>query len=511
MSSDRTGMPEPRPTRVLCLEDDPGQARLMQRALQRAGFDVTTAPDGPAGLALHDADPFDVVLIDHQMPGMSGVDVLRSALHHRHPPIAIMVTGNDDAAVAVTSLKMGAHDYLIKDVAGGYLQLLPLVIDDALFKRRLQQAKEKAEWLLRLQEARFRHLIQNITEVITVVDAAGTIQYVSPSIAKLLGHPSADILHRTMQDLVHPDDRDVLRACLCGTESSGMSRLRLRHRDGFWVATSASYTNLSDEPSVNGIVVVLRDDTERTAYEHGLIEAQQRAEEMSRLKSTLLANVSHEIRTPLSAIIGFAEILEQQLDGEPREFANTIALSGHRLLHTLNSILDAARLQSNSIQVTPTPFDLGSLVEGVLKMLSALAIDRGLTLEAVLPGDRSLNVVLDRDFVDRILTNLVSNALKFTDEGRVTVRLVPAGEQIQMIVEDTGIGIEPSFLPHLFDEFRQSTSEAARGRKGSGLGLYITRELVELMGGSISVESTPGQGTTFTVTLPRTLPAEQAA
>lgn len=247
--------------------------------------------------------------------------------------------------------------------------------------------------------------------------------------------------------------------------------------------------------------VVLRDITERKQYERHLLEAKERAEEIARLKSTLLSNISHEIRTPLAGVIGFAEVLEEELDEPHRELAALIRDSGRRLLETLNTLLDLARIEAGAFVLTPEPFDAADEVRQSVRIFQRMIDDKGLRLELDLP-DGPLPVYLDRNGFHRIVVNLVSNAVKFTDEGMIRVGLATEGDWLRLQVQDTGVGIDPKFLPHIFEEFRQENNGLTRAHQGSGLGLAITHRLVEMMGGRIEVQSEKGKGTTFTVWLP---------
>jgi signal transduction histidine kinase len=230
--------------------------------------------------------------------------------------------------------------------------------------------------------------------------------------------------------------------------------------------------------------------------------AKEQAEEMARLKSAFLANMSHEIRTPLTAIIGFAEVLSEEVEAEHRECTRLIEKGGKRLLDTLNSVLDLARIESGTIEVDVAPLDVAREVHELADGLRPLATRKGLSLvvHAPVSGVRAL---ADRVALDRVLTNLVGNAIKFTDAGRVVLSVRVRGAYVCVRVADTGRGIGAAFLPKLFDAFHQESTGFARSHEGTGLGLTITKRLVELMGGTIAIESTQGVGSAFTVALPK--------
>ncbi len=232
--------------------------------------------------------------------------------------------------------------------------------------------------------------------------------------------------------------------------------------------------------------------------------ARAAAERASASKSRFLAATSHEIRTPLNAIIGMTTLLsDSTLAGPARECADTIRSSGEILLTLVNDILDLSKIESGRLQLDPTPFSLSTALRRALDCVRGAAKIKNLTLELSLAPDLPETVIGDVARLQQILVNLIANAVKFTAAGRVTVsvRLDPAGTSAQPLlafaVADTGIGIAPDVLPKLFQDYAQADSSTARNYGGTGLGLAISKQLVELHGGQISVESTPGQGSTF--------------
>jgi signal transduction histidine kinase len=230
------------------------------------------------------------------------------------------------------------------------------------------------------------------------------------------------------------------------------------------------------------------------------------AAEMSRLKYTLLTNMGHELRTPLSGIIGFAAVLAQEVDEELSEFVHLIERDGRRLLDTISTILDLAEIDSGELTLHPSDTDVTYTVSESVRFLTPLAREKGLDLRAT---GVPLRAHLDATVLHRIVTHLVGNAIKFTEAGSIKVETArrSEGEADAVVIRvcDTGVGIPAAFLPHLFDEFRQASDGIQRAQEGSGLGLTVTKRLVELMGGTISVESEEGRGSTFTVCLPPTL------
>jgi len=237
-------------------------------------------------------------------------------------------------------------------------------------------------------------------------------------------------------------------------------------------------------------------------YQDDLVEAKEEAEEMSRLKSAFLANMSHEIRTPLTAILGFADVLADESEAPHDEIARLISRSGHRLMDTLESVLQLSRLEAGNVELSPEPVDVAEEVREVVALMQARADEADVEIRVDLPPGE-VAARLDSMALFRVLSNLVSNAIKFTErDGRVSVSLRASEDSLVVTVQDTGIGMAPSVIPELFGAFRQESTGTRRSHEGSGLGLTIVRRLVDLMNGTITVDSAKGQGSTFTLELP---------
>jgi signal transduction histidine kinase len=237
-----------------------------------------------------------------------------------------------------------------------------------------------------------------------------------------------------------------------------------------------------------------------------LEQAERRVQEANRLKSEFLARMSHDLRTPMNAIIGYARILLRRLEGtiEERQFQNleNIQTSAHHLLDLINDILDLSKVETGRVEVHSEKIDFSRLVAECLAA-TAPQLKEGVALEQDLDGIEVLHT--DPDRLRRALANLLSNAAKYTDQGRVEVSARRDGGQISIAVADTGVGIGADELPHIFDEFRQVARKGQTALAGTGLGLAIARRSIELLGGGIAVHSEEGRGSIFTLTLPDTV------
>ena len=373
----------------------------------------------------------------------------------------------------------------------------PLTISIVRDITERKQLEERQRWL--------GHILEDSFTEIYVFDAE-TLHFVlvNRGAQDNLGYCLAELRQMTPLDLQPAYTPASFAALLEPLHQGKQGQIQFiaahRRKDGslYPVEVHLQLTML-DTSSVYVAIVV--DITKHKQAEEALVHAQKEAEEMSRLKSALLANMSHEIRTPLTAILGFASILAQEIPEEHRKFIHYVERSGQRLLTTLNSILDLAIFEADARKPNLESINVVEEVHEAIRLLRPSAQEKGLHLHLDASASESY-AELDRVFLDQILTNLVGNAIKFTAQGQVVVTVRAVAGCIEIEICDTGIGISEAFIPYIFDAFKQEDTGTARAYEGIGLGLPITKYLVELMGGQIEVESTRGQGSRFTLTFP---------
>ena len=476
--------------RILIADDDP-TIRLTARAvLESEGYEVSEAADGKRAVASVLSSMPDLMLLDLSMPEMDGFEVceqLRSSRDAHDLPVVVL-TGMDDETSARHAYEVGATDFITKPI--NYLVLV-----------------QRLRFVLRAQAA-IRELLRNERRLAMAQemsklshwesDLEGTLKAVSDSSTRLFPKAQPGQKLTTLIEPLH--DQEPLRDALEALKDSG-TPFAIEHSLVDIAGTSRiiqHHGRAIEEVGGRYLMGTTLDVTELAATREAALEA-------TRLKSEFVANISHEIRTPLNGVLGMLElVLGLSLPEVARDFIATAQTSATRLLDLVNGILDLSKMEAGRMDLEIRPVVIGTLIEEVCLELYPQAQRKNVELALVLDQALYRSYRTDSTRLRQILTNLLGNAIKFTDAGYTRIDGRATTQGIELVVSDTGIGIPESALGSLFKPFTQADGSMTRRFGGTGLGLAITARLVELLGGAIELASEESVGSVFRVLLPTT-------
>jgi PAS domain S-box-containing protein len=404
------------------------------------------------------------------------------------------------AVVSVTALRDA------KDVIIGYL----LIGTDNTARKLVEEEQKKSDQRLRDQQFYTRSLIESNIDAIMTTDPSGIITDVNKQMEALTGCTRDELIGAPFKGyFTDPERAEAAIKRVLSEKSVTDYELTARARDGKQTVVSYNATTFYDRNrTLQGVFAAARDVTERKRVEAELQQAKAAAESASRTKSDFLASMSHEIRTPMNAIMGIADLLAKtSLTSEQDKYVQIFRRAGDNLLNLINDILDLSKVEASQLELERTGFSLSDHLEKVMEMVAPRAHEKGLSMVYEIAPNAPNDLVGDPTRLRQVLLNLLGNAVKFTQSGEVTLRValdanpsVPTA--LRFTVSDTGIGIPRAKLGQVFERFTQADSSTTRRFGGSGLGLTISKRLVELMGGRIWAESEVGKGSVFAFAVP---------
>ena len=499
--------------RILILEDDPVDLELLETALKQGGIDrdlvkVNCRHDFLEQLKNETPD---IILADYVLPTFSGALALELAQEICPQVPFILVSGVLGEEKAIEALKRGATDYVLKQ----RLERLVPCVERALRESRDRHEREIVAKALRETDDLLRTIVDASPVSIITLTHDQRVMTWNAAAEALYGYSANEVFDRALA-LIPVDQKEAFDRCFAqALQSQTVLNQEFQHikQDGTLVDVSLSLAPLHDaENVVYGVVMTVSDITVRKQIEAQrltLLEqessARAAAESANRIKDEFLAVLSHELRTPLNSIVGWISLIQRgKLKPDVFQRAlDTIERNAAAQTQLIEDLLDLSRIIRGQMTLTIQPVKPVNLVRSTIETLRPAADAKSLTIDLDL--DENISPILaDPNRLRQICWNLLSNAIKFTPRaGQVSVRVTTLEHQLQIMVADSGVGIHPDFIPHVFDHFRQADGSTVRAKGGLGLGLAITRRLVELHGGTIQAESPGlGEGATFTVMLP---------
>ena len=372
----------------------------------------------------------------------------------------------------------------------------------------IKAVDEKSKQVVNTED-QFKNVWESSKDGLLLSDEDGRIVAVNPSLVEMAGISSNQLLDENLGKLFsdpefYTRNRPTIAKSINDPDSKGnLFELTVPFRTGIKEVEVFIIKLKSDFEGKKVNLSVFRDITAKKAYEEGLKIAKEKAEEANKLKSNFLSNISHEIRTPLNGILGSTEniILQRKDDEELVSQLEIIQESGERLLNTINSILDLSKLEAKKMEVVYRETKINEFLSKILMPLKGMAVKKGLLLSTKYETQPLVGMI-DQRYFEMIINNLVGNAIKYSNEGMITIKLRGQEENIELEVIDNGIGISEEFQKVLFSPFEQESNGYGRNFEGTGLGLTITKNLIDILGGKITIESTKGKGTKAKVILP---------
>jgi len=496
------------------VDDHPPNLTALEAILQPLGQDLVRAHSGREALRALLRGDFALILMDVQMPEMDGLEtarLIKERPRDRHLPIIFLTAIHKDPSFIFRGYREGAVDYLLKPVDPEILRSKVSVFVELWQKSELlrrQEALLRAREVIEVEkrgETRYRALTDSMPQCVWAARADGVIHYSNRVWREYAGEGSG----LDFFGALHEEEREPMRAAWREAVRAGapMEReVRLRRNDGTWRWHLCRVVPERDRAGhVTGFICTATDIEANRRLLASEKEARSQAEVANRTKDEFLATVSHELRTPLNAILGWTRMLRTGAVAAPQlqRVLETIERNARVQTQLVDDILDVSRIIAGKMRVSPRRMDLHAVARAAMDAVRPAVDLKGVHLVADFQESTN-DFCGDPDRMQQVIWNLLSNAVKFTPrEGKVSIRVSRAGSMIEIGVTDTGMGIAPAFLPHVFDRFWQADSSITRAQGGLGLGLAIVRHLVDAHGGTVNAHSDgEGKGATFTVRLP---------
>jgi len=488
----------PVPLHILVVDDEKVIRDGCARALSDQETQVVTVPDGSAALELLKSGAFDIVLLDLMMPGVDGFSVLKWINQHRPDTRVVVITGFATVQKAVEAMKGGAFDFVGKPFTPDYIRI---VVRRAAENRallteaeKLRQEKATDLYTIAQEQSRLKTVFNCIEGAVLVTNRDGKVVLHNPAAVGLLDLGTKPVVGQPVSRVIdHPSAAEMIKdvttdlvAVTREFEPGTVSNLHLR------ACCAPVHTGTG---KIFGSVTVFEDITTRKHVEQ--------------LKSEFVSLLAHELRAPLAAIQQMIHAARSCADENRRtHFLDRIRERTRVLLQMIENLLNLSRLDAGSAELTLEPARVDQILAEVVEIIQPRANDREIRLTH-LPSAEELWIHVDPEQIRSVFINILDNAVKYTPEkGEVNVTSGRKGNQVVVFISDTGIGIPPADLPHIFDRFYRVKDRTTRGITGSGLGLSLARRIVESHRGRIEVESQPGRGTTFKISLPLATPQE---
>jgi PAS domain S-box-containing protein len=488
--------------KILLLEDSEHDAELILRVIRKSGLNFIHERIDTREEFIHALKTFvpDIVLSDHSLPQFNSMEALKLSREESSLIPFVLVTGTVSEEFAVECLIEGADDYILK----GNMTRLPSAILSAIKKKQIELEKNMAVDILKKSEEHFRGLIENSSDIFAIIDLQNNIEYLSPSVRKILGYHVTELKSKNLGEYVHPDDRVYTRKIVENFNKNYndllVNEFRFLHKNGSW-----RYLECISKPDTMNeyLILNIRDITERKITEQELRTKNTELEKINKELDSFVYSASHDLRAPLKSVLGLVNLTKMDYEisnfESIYEYSTLIEKSITKLDDTLQKIINYSANARSEIIYEPIEFE--QMINGIYDTL--MYIPRFTKIKKTVNITKETDVFLsDAARITVIFNNLISNAIKYSnsyiEDSFINVNIVINKQEAVIVFEDNGIGINESYLDKIFNMFYRATEKS----DGSGLGLYIVKEVIEKLHGSIEVTSKINKGTKFTVKIP---------
>ncbi len=479
---------------VLIVEDEQAFAAYLEIKLKKLGYNVIgKTSSGESAILLTNQLSPDLIMMDISLEGdLDGINTSAKILSKHDIPI-IYLTADSDSDTLHRAKVTNPHGFLLKPITE---KELSISIEIALYKHRMKKKLKESEYL-------FRTLTENSLNGIYIIQDYKFI-YLNSSALNILGYQLKELINVPVFDIIYEDDKKIaaenIRERISGKSDSIQYSLRLRRKDGSIVYCEVRGREIDylGKPSIMGTVI---DITQRKLYEEQLIAAKETAERSDKLKSEFVAQISHEIRTPLNNMLTYISLLEDEIkENMPQSIKMSFSIldrNAKRLIRTFDLLMNLSKIQTGNFEAKMEAFDIHSdLIEDLLIEFFPKAKSKN--LDFIYENTCSCSkTVADKFSISQIIANLVDNAIKFTETGKITLKLSNCDKKVLIEVKDTGVGISEEYLPKIFKPFSQEQNSKIKNLDGAGLGLSLVKKYAELNNAQIKIKSKKGKGSRF--------------
>lgn len=487
---------------ILIIDDNPADSNLLKRyflKLQGFNIEINSVNSSEEGIKFWNKNKPEIIIVDYLLGAENGIEIIKNLKETGCRSEIILLTGYGNESVVTEALRVGVSDYLNKSE-----------LSAQMLEKTLMHLIRKIDFDLKIKqtENKLSYILEKTSTGLVILDENGKIINANNPFLSMVGvNTIENIAGKKLNDLTSPDTREQINQAIekCIKEGAvadfETNFIKANGQKSYLLINALFEKNTGNDI----IFAICRDITERKIYEQELQVAKTKAEEADRLKSAFLANMSHEIRTPMNAIIGFADLLgrDELCISDKDKYISIIKSSSNTLLNLINDIIDLSKIEVGQISLKFIDFNINQLMHELYATYHS-SLNKKVNLKYDNSSGQELTLTHSDPFrLKQIFVNLIDNAIKFTDEGTISYGFKETSDnRLLFYVKDTGIGIPLDKQEMIFDRFRKLEEDKQKVYRGTGLGLTISKKLVQMLGGDIWVESEPGKGSAFYFNIP---------